>query len=515
MHWFRADRGVASARRKLPPINSSNPTYQPVNPTFIRVLTVTAALAAVPFHGFAQTAPAAPLPADKPAAAGLLAQVKQPVPWLLLGGDIRMRNEYYNTAVTLAEAPLREQDLFRFRARISAAITAAPNVTLNARLAAEARYWMRPAFVGAFKGQTGFEQRFAQFDNLALKWTRLFDLPATLTLGRQDIMLGDPLDWWLVMDGTPAEGSWTTYFDAARLTVEAKSIHTTFDAIALVQFTQPDEWLPTLGRSTSYPVTDQKETGVILYASNKSLPNTQVDGYFMSKHDDQQYATVAGVTRLCGDNADIHTLGSKITGTPVPHLRYSLEGAYQFGHKQDRVSGVIASRDLRAFGGKGRLTYLFKDAWNNQVSLNGEYLSGDDPTTAGKDEMFDVLWGRWPMWSELYIYSVICETGGRIAQMNNLSRIGASWNFAPVKGTTVNVAYNALFAPEAVPTRATVPALFSNRGHFRGNQMQVWVKRQFNKHLSGHVWAECVSQGDFYTHREVLTFFRGELAVSF
>jgi hypothetical protein len=489
-----------------------------VNSTFVRVLTFAAALAAAPFPGFAQLAAPSAGPADKPttaSAAGLLAQIKQPVPWLVWGGDVRLRNEYYNQAVTLADTALREQDLFRFRARLSAAITAAPTVTLNARLAAEARYWERPAFVGAYKNRTGFEQRYVGFDNLALKLTRLFDAPVTLTVGRQDIMLGDPLDWWLVMDGTPNEGSWTTYFDAARLTVEAKSIKTTFDAIVLVQFTQPDEWLPTLGRSTSYPVTDQKEKGVILYASNKSLPDTQVDAYLISKHDEQQNATVAGVTKLCGDNGDIYTLGSKITGTPAPQLRYSVEGAYQFGHKQDRVAGVAASRDLRAFGGKGRLTYLFKDAWNNQLSLNAEYLSGDDPSTAGRDEMFDVLWGRWPLWSELYIYSMIYETGGRIAQMNNLARIGPAWTFTPVKGTTVNLAYNALFAPEATPTRAAAPALFSGRGHFRGDHVQLWVKRQFNKHLSGHLWAECVWQGDFYTHREMLTFLRAELAVGF
>lgn len=442
-------------------------------------------------------------------------QLKRPAPWLIWGADFRARNEYYNNIVTLAKTSGHEQDLFRMRGRVSAAITAAPDFTVNARLAIEARQWQKPAFVGAFKAQTGFEERFVQADTFNVKWANLGGAPATLTVGRQDIMLGDPSDWWLVMDGTPNEGSWTTFFDAVRLTAEAKSIRTKFDVIGLVENTQPDEWLPTIGNADWYPLTDQKEEGFILYASNKSLPNTQIDGYYLYKHDQQQQTTVAGATKLSGDNGDIHTLGAKITGTPTPQVQYSLEGALQFGTKEDRIAGVFAERDIRAWGGKGKLTYSFLDPLSNKLTLSGELLSGDDPSTTGKDEMFDVLWGRWPMWSELYIYSYIYETGGRIAQLNNLGRLGGGWSCAPAKGTTLSLAYQALFALEGTPTRTVAPTLFSRDSRFRGHFVQAVVKHQFNKYLSGHLWAEWVWQGDYYTRRELLTFLRAEMAVGF
>ena len=44
--------------------------------------------------------------------------------------------------------------------------------------------------------------------------------------------------------------------------------------------------------------------------------------------------------------------------------------------------------------------------------------------------MFDVLWGRWPRWSELYnIYSYIPES--RVGQTANVHRFGPGWSLNP------------------------------------------------------------------------------------
>ena len=62
------------------------------------------------------------------------------------------------------------------------------------------------------------------FDSLNVQWKNILQQPATLTVGRQDILLGDG---WLVGEGTPYDGSWTAYLDSARLTYEMKEQHTT------------------------------------------------------------------------------------------------------------------------------------------------------------------------------------------------------------------------------------------------------------------------------------------------
>jgi hypothetical protein len=486
-----------------------------------KALTLTVlALAAPLLLAQAQTSPAKPTtPAvATPAAAEpssfeqFMKEAKNPLDWLNWGADLRVRNEYYNNIVTLSDAaPRHEQDVIRFRGRLWGTATIVTNLTLNGRLSAEPREWMKPAFVSQFSGRQGMEWRYGIADNLNVKWNNILDLPLSLTAGRQDILIGDYYDWWLVSDGTPGDGSWTFFLDSIRLNFDAKDIKTKFDMIYIYQNARPSEWMPTIGNSSAYTLTEQNEQGVILYASNKSIKNTQLDGYFIYKRDDKEFSN--------GDNADIYTTGGKLTGTPADHWQYSVEGAYQFGHKQD---GTVTAptpqtgwRPIDAYGGKAKLTYLFKDPMNNQVGLVGEFLSGDDPNTTGKDEMFDLLWGRWPRWSELYIYSYVNETSRKIAQINNIGRFGPTWSISPTKKLSFSATYNAMFAPQTVPTRNVNASLFSYNGSFRGHYLQTILRYQFNKNIAAHLWGEFVWQGDYYTHQDLSTFVRAEVLFTF
>jgi len=443
-----------------------------------------------------------------------------PITW---GADVRLRNEYVNNALTLSDGGARhEQDYFRFRERIWVSAMPVTNVSVNLRLAAEEREWMKPSNAGQYGYRSGFEERYGILDNANLKWNNIMDQPFSITAGRQDIALGDPDDWWLVLDGTPGDGSWTFFLDSIRTTYELKEAQTKVDVIYIYQNARPDEWIPTIGESSDntsplgkkpYYLTEQDEQGVILYLSNKSVKDMQIDGYFIYKHDDKQYAN--------GDNANIYTIGSKITGTPAEHWSYSAEGAYQFGNKQDAMVGAAYVnsktdwREIAAYGGKLRVNYLFKDQMKNQVSLVGEFLSGDDPNTKGKDEMFDVLWGRYPRWTELGTWCYAAETAGKYLQMNNLGRVGLNWNVTPVKGLNFNAMYNALFAPESTPTRTIAPTRFSNSGNFRGHYVQGILKYQWNKYVTTQVKGELLWEGDYYAQRDLMTFLRTELTFSF
>ena len=465
----------------------------------------------ITFGQTSNTTASAGVNSSPPQTAQLLPAAAEPS-WFTWGGDVRVRNEYFNGALTLSDvAPTHEQDLFRVRARLWSAATIAPDFTFNLRLAAEPRIWEERAFAKQHPG-TGTEDRYGILDNCNLKWAHAFDLPLTITAGRQDVQFGDPLNWWLVGDGTPSDGSWSFFLDSVRATLDAPEIKTKFDVVCIDQHARPDTWLPILGSEGTYSLVEQNERGLILYASNKSVPDTQADAYFIFKQDDAVFAY--------SDTGDIYTVGGKLSGTPAPHWSYSAEGAWQWGWKRDSsvrtpVNLGAVRRDIQAYGWNAKLSYLCKDPMDNQVSLVGEFLSGDDPGTTGKDEMFDVLWGRWPRFSELYIYSYPMETAGKVAQLNNLLRLGTSWSFVPVKGTTISLTYNAWFAPESVPTRALNPALFNGNGHFRGNFGQLWVKHQFSKHLSGQVWAEVLREGNYYARRDLLSYLRAEMQVNF
>ncbi len=443
-----------------------------------------------------------------------MAKSKKPVDWFSWGADLRIREEYFDNALSLSnDDPTHTQNLMRYRARLWTSFTPVKDLSFNARIAAEPRLFFQKSFASTYRNSNGtqregMEWRYGIIDNLNVKWNNIGGSPVSVTVGRQDMVFGDFWNWWLMADGTPGDGSWTYFLDAARVTLDLKDIQTKIDAVLLYQNARPDAWLPTLDNSWGYSVTEQNEHGFMLYASNKSLKNTTIDAYYIQKHDNQELAN--------GDNADIYTLGARAAGYIADRLHYSIEGAYQYGQKQDPtvrtpVNVGALDRDIRSFGANAKFSFLFRDPLNNQAHLVWEYLSGDDPTTTDRDEMFDVLWGRWPRWSELYIYSYARETSGKIAQLNNLIRVGPGWTLAPMKGMSVGAYYNALFAPEEVPTRTVAGALFSQDGHFRGHLVQGVLGYTFNSHLKGHLWAEFVNQGNYYTADDLMTFLRWEI----
>ncbi|MGO9587747.1 MAG: alginate export family protein [Limisphaerales bacterium] len=490
-------------------------------------------------------------------------EVKNLVVPLTWGADIRIRNEYFNNGLSLTSDPLRppfppsvppnttpqspfapqhSQDYFRYRGRVWASILPTNDVTINLRLAAEPREFMEPSTMDTYYTHSGMQWRYGIIDTFNAQWKKPLDLPATVTVGRQDIFLGDG---FLVGDGTPEDGSFTSFFDAARITYELKKINTTIDAIGLFQDARPDGWLPTLGPSTSLGgdpepllLTDQNEKGCILWIANKSLPAANVDGYFMYKNDSRLGSNPQA---SFGDNADIFTAGGRVTGLVQDHWKYSAEGAYQFGRKQDpELNGQTAAdnpllapsaqtkgyRDIDAFAVNSKLTYLFKDKLNDQLSLAFEYITGDDPKTKN-DEMFDVLWGRWPQWSEMYnVYGNVQES--RVGQIANVIRVGPTWSVDPIKDMNFSLTYNALFAVQDVPTRdldeTLLPALagglttlgpYSGDGDFRGHYVQAVLKYKFNSHVSAHLWSEFLFPGDFYAGNQVMNFLRAEIMFTF
>jgi hypothetical protein len=145
------------------------------------------------------------------------------------------------------------------------------------------------------------------------------------------------------------------------------------------------------------------------------------------------------------------------------------------------------------------------------LGLAYEFLSGDDPDTQD-DEMFDNLWGRWPRWSEIGLYSYAAET--RIGNAANLHRIGPSWSITPIKNLDFSASYYALFAQHEVATRAP-QVLFSGTDRFRGHFFQAVLKYKFSRHVSGHLWGEVQLPGDYYVNDKLMSFLRAEVLFTF
>lgn len=472
-------------------------------------------------------------------------QMKNPTPWWNWGADFRVRNEYINNGITLTPGPgdnavvgkkVHEQDYLRFRGRVWTGLNFIPeeDAKFNARLATEPREFLTGAGFTPMAGHKGFDGTEGVVDNLNVSWKNILKQPLSVTVGRQDLLLGDG---WLVGDGTPLDGSWTYYSDSARAIYEMKEINTAFEAIGILQDKRDNGWMPVINAEQERLVTEQNEKGAIFNIVNKSIKEMNVTGFFMYKHDDADFSAksfAAGGKVRGADNADIYTFGLRFTGECGDHFKYWIEGAYQLGEKQDQilinddfradtsVNGKF--RDIQAYGVNTKFTYMFKDKMNNQIALAGEFLSGDDPSTR-QDEMFDVLWGRWPRWSELGLYSFAKET--RIGQEANLGRVGPLWTFNVTPKAEMTLGYYALFAPESVATRGS-STLFSNvrngdqfEDHFRGHFATAILKYKFTSHLTGHLWSEFFFPGDYYNTtaaaewNRMWSFLRAEIAYSF
>jgi Alginate export len=407
------------------------------------------------------------------------------LPRLSLGADFRLRHEYHYNLFTLnSSAPNPEYDYERYRIRPAASLRPLRSLELNVRLATERRWYIKP---DSLEGSRPDE---ILFDAMNLVLRNPGGLPLTLTIGRQDIVFGNG---WVIMEGTPTDGSRTIFFDAARLTWDFKGAKTTFDVIGMANSAFPDTWLP-VAHDMHKPTIEQKENAAIVYASNRSVSKTAIDGYFVYKHDRKVQAS--------GDNAEFSALGSLAQRELSPHWRYRIEAALERGNKN--------GSDLRAFGLTHRLTYLFGDARNNRVHFGQEYLSGDDPDTKGVDEGWDPLWGRWPQWSELVVNNLSSET--RVGNWTNLHRFDFGWGFSPTKKLEVSVNYMPLFAPN---NSVRGKPGFSENGRFRGHYGQAILRYRFTDHFNAHLWGEFLVPGSYYSvsKGDTACFLRAEMVL--
>lgn len=421
-------------------------------------------------------------------------KTKTPTEWFSWGADLRLRTIWANNLTTLNKSTnLHERHFQRYRTRLWTSLTPVKDVHVNTRLVWEPRVVHRGPTPGGINSRYNWDE--VVFDRLNVTIDKIGDIPLKLIAGRQDIIKGNG---WLILDGTPLDGSRTIYFNALRAIYTSDPIATTFDVAYIFNDDDGDMWIKPWNQ-TGQQVIEQDERGLMVYVTNKSLKKTTLEGYYLYKHDTPRVPT--------GADSDIHTIGGRAVGQFCDNVQYRAEGAYQWGNQ-----GYQATQAQRAFGFNGKVTYLFRDALNNKVSTSYEYLSGDDPGTAAV-ESFDPLWGRWPQWSELYAYTDALERG-RLSELSNLHRLTLGWEFDPSKTLNFHVNYHLLFSAEN--TQRANAARFSRGGAFRGQLLEAKLKYKFSKRVAGHLVGEFFRPGNFYSGnlQDPAVFLRYELVFS-
>lgn len=411
------------------------------------------------------------------------------------GATLRLRQEIWDDVVDLG---LAKPDRNFFRLRVSPWIKADFNkdTGLYLRLTTEPKYHLGPFKPNVPRNNDRLDEDELVIDNLYLDAKNVFGLPVDLRIGRQDFLGPDTFgEGFLILDGTPGDGSRTFYFNAIKARVKINPQN----SIDVVYISDPrkDIYLPSLYTPPDKKqLTASSEQAFVIYSRNKLSQNFLIEPYYIYKREEQ----IGSTPKL-----KLNTIGARAVFT-IESWKIGGEFAHQFGE-------YTGGRDRTGNGG-----YIFVSRKYENVALKPEfdlryvYLSGDDPNTTDH-EGWDPLFSRNPYWNEVYIYHLPAETlkdsGPIPGYWTNLSilKFGVRLNFT--QATNLNLSYQYLWAPEK--TASTVP-IFTNDSHNRGHVGTAILVHKFTKNLDGMLQFEFFSPEGFYAdNTSTAKFFRWQL----
>lgn len=419
--------------------------------------------------------------------------MKKPCDWFRWGADFQYRAVYQGNNRTLNRQSATDEMAYdRSRGRIWTTITPTEDIELNSRFMWSWFDFWEPESLESTTTSHG------EFDQLNVNLKNLFGEKSSLKIGRQDIFLGEG---WLTGEGTPLDGSLSGYFDAIRYQYEFEDIDTTADLAYIYNTANQNTWLhPVNVPGAPMYHTEQDEQGVIAYFTNKSVENTEISPYLMYK----KATDNDGVARAY--NAELYTPGLRVAHKVDENWKWRVEGAYQFGRSDKGGDGMA---DVSAFGANSALEYFMNDEMKNNFRLQYEFLSGNRPSS-GQYEGFDVLWGRWARFSNLYADAVRVDS--RAGDYTNLHRVGPGWSVSPTNKATIATDYYLLFVDQSQESAVT-----SKGDVFRGQLITSALTYKFNKHMTGEIIGEMYFPGSYYANgnNDTASYLRGQMMFTF
>ena len=431
------------------------------------------------------------------------------------GADFRLRQEIWDNVVTLNTLALTgsgaDRNFLRLRTRLWGGVDFDTGIGAYLRLTNEAK-WYGLGPYRSFKtnpDKDSIDPDELIVDNLYFNFKNVAGLPVDIKVGRQDF-IGTYGEGFLLMDGTPGDGSRSFYFNAARANVKI-SQNFNFD-LTYISDPKTDIYMPSMHPAvtgTAFQFVDNKkvltgsnEQAFLIYGRGKTGGLT-IEPYYIYK---TEQPVDAGFEKT---QLKLNTVGGRVLYS-VNSWNMGGELAYQFGDYAD-------GRDRTGTGG-----YAFAgrkyDAvtWKPEFELRYVYLSGDSKNSPDKTKTWDPLFSRNPYWNELIIYTLIPETakyGGSIpGYWTNMEilKVTAKLNFTPT--TNLALTYQYLWAPQS--TTGLPAAMFSNSGHSRGSLPTAILSHKFSKNVDGMLQFEYFVPGNFYsTASDNAIFFRWQLNI--
>ena len=406
--------------------------------------------------------------------------------WLDYGFNLRVREVGFNNIITWDDDNKADQQhFFRVRSRLWGKASPTENITAYLRFVNEYRYYAKP------KNLDHPLRNAIVTDNVWANWNDIGETGLNAKVGRQDIVFKYG-EGFLLMDGTPNDGSRTFYVDGVILSKAYEA-----NTIDFLGFYNENTNSLAIDTQQGWHSDDQPIALAGLYWKNKDgiISDQTIEGYYLYKYGYERNWSTLPENKMS-------VIGSRLSGKVNEQVSYAGEATLELGDYGDN--------SMTAYGGYLHGTYTFTDvAMKPSFTLEGVYLSGNDQNKQSY-QGFDPILARWPKWSELYIYSLLTEdvggTGGHIAYWTNMEIYRAKLSLCPIEKMKVDLVYQYLRAPEANG---------SGGGKSRGQNPQVILKYAFTDWLSGHLWGEWFKPSSYYSGTDDGFFARWQLYAQF
>ena len=397
------------------------------------------------------------------------------------GFEQRVRNENWDNIMDFNDgmADLRNQIRWRTRLWMNAPVSS--NIDVFVGLDQETNQIIRT--------HTPWRMDEGIIENLYIDFKKVFVKGLSLRVGRQNMIKGEG---FLILEGDCYDGSRSIYMNAADLAYSWKK-----SKLELIGILDPkrDRFLPRINNRNRL-LTEWDEQALGAYYTDKNHPHTSLEAYYFYKKEVNDYR--APSNPQFQPDRHISTAGGRVVQTLTKTWSLTGEFALQWGrqHPNTAISG---------WGGYGYLKRQSASRTKPYVQLGWWGFSGDDPKTKDRIEGWDPIFGRWPKWSELYIYSQFREKG--VAYWTNTGMWMGEAGFAPTKKLGMRATYYHMDSFQPFPGST---AIFGT-GTRRGEMYQARVDLKANKNWSGHVLWEHLLPGNFYSAQSPGYFLRFEV----
>ena len=372
--------------------------------------------------------------------------------------DLRVRQEIQDGVYYFAPVE-HDRNWIRVRTRAGLRLDASEH-RFELRLTNGHRHFITPA-------DQDFDWDELIIDRALWRWQS--ESGTELTVGRQDII------WpggFLMLEGNPHDGSRTIYTNAARLetTIGDRRLD-----LALLHNWKYDPIV--LTGDADRPLADADDSGLAArWAGDRWTYSFLVD-----IQDDPDEVLPDLVT---------YTFSSRHDGTIGDRGQWHVDLAaqYQDGRVASAYTDIDSGDTGWATAGEGQATVPLTGNW--LLDAGGFYYSGQKSSL----RPFRTPWGRWPKWSELYIYALIGEsTPGRVtvAAWENIAAPRLMFRRPVGEHLSLRLGAQYLLAP-------------ATSWEARGLMTQAELKAELPHGFTGHLLWEMLDPGSYHDGRHGL-----------